>query len=57
MGSDYAAAVRACGISKSLREAATALNSSESAAKAAHFRARKRLAQIMASVPLGADKE
>jgi RNA polymerase sigma-70 factor (ECF subfamily) len=38
---------------KSLREAAAALNCSESAAKVAHFRARKRLAQIIASVPLG----
>jgi RNA polymerase sigma-70 factor (ECF subfamily) len=37
---------------KSLGEAAAALHSSESAAKAAHFRARKRLAQIMASAPL-----
>ena len=38
---------------KSVREAAAALNSSESAAKTAHFRARKRLAQVMASAPLG----
>jgi len=42
---------------KSLREAAAALNCSESAVKAAHFRARKRLAQVMTSAPLGADKE
>ena len=38
---------------KSVREAAAALNCSESAVKAAHFRARQRLAQIMASAPLG----
>jgi RNA polymerase sigma-70 factor (ECF subfamily) len=37
---------------KSLHEAAAALNCSESAAKAAHFRARKRLAQIIALAPL-----
>ena len=37
----------------SLREAALALNCSESAAKVAHFRARKRLAQIIASAPVG----
>ena len=38
---------------KSVREAAAAFNCSESAAKTAHFRARQRLAQIMASAPMG----
>ena len=38
---------------KSVREAAAAFKCSESAAKTAHFRARQRLAQIMASTPMG----
>jgi RNA polymerase sigma-70 factor (ECF subfamily) len=41
----------------SVREAAAACKCSESAVKTAHFRARHRLAQIMASTPMGGETQ